>query len=190
MFNNLCVFGTCENIFGTFRCECNEGYQLDNTGGKNRSFISFIASAVGWARLTVLLFCLGNCTDVNECESPQACLYGECINNEGNYTCKCPPNYQLVAAGNACVGTWSVFVNFIKIKKHLVIVEKRVMSLAIGPFRSVYWLYYSVVIYIYTVIYLFLFKNKSNVHNYVCINTINLDSVEIQLKLILVKKTM
>ncbi|XP_025412034.1 fibrillin-2-like isoform X2 [Sipha flava] len=77
MFNNLCVYGNCENIFGTFRCECNEGYQLDNTGG--------------------------NCTDVNECESPQACLYGECINNEGNYTCKCPPNYQLVAAGNACV---------------------------------------------------------------------------------------
>lgn len=34
MFNNLCVFGNCENIFGTFRCECNEGYQLDNTGGK------------------------------------------------------------------------------------------------------------------------------------------------------------
>lgn len=33
MFNNLCVFGVCENIFGTFRCECNEGYQLDNTGG-------------------------------------------------------------------------------------------------------------------------------------------------------------
>lgn len=47
---------------------------------------------------------IGNCTDVNECESPQACLYGECINNEGNYTCKCPPNYQLVPAGNACVG--------------------------------------------------------------------------------------
>lgn len=48
--------------------------------------------------------CIGNCTDVNECESPQACLYGECINSEGNYTCKCPPNYQLVPAGNACVG--------------------------------------------------------------------------------------
>jgi len=40
MFNNLCVYGTCENIFGTFRCECSGGYQLDNTGG-NVSFQFF-----------------------------------------------------------------------------------------------------------------------------------------------------
>jgi hypothetical protein len=40
MFNNLCVYGTCENIFGTFRCECSGGYQLDNTGG-NISFQYF-----------------------------------------------------------------------------------------------------------------------------------------------------
>lgn len=65
--------------------------------------IDFNFVLVNWVNLTKL-FSLGNCTDVNECESPQACLYGECINNEGNYTCKCPPNYQLVAAGNACVG--------------------------------------------------------------------------------------
>ncbi|XP_054288254.1 fibrillin-2-like [Macrosteles quadrilineatus] len=77
MFNNLCVFGRCENIFGMFRCECNEGYQLDNSGG--------------------------NCTDVNECDSPQACLYGTCINTQGSFICQCPPNYQLVPAGNACV---------------------------------------------------------------------------------------
>ncbi|XP_050520393.1 fibrillin-2-like isoform X2 [Daktulosphaira vitifoliae] len=77
IFNNLCVFGICENIFGTFRCECNNGYTLDSTGG--------------------------NCTDVNECESPQVCLYGNCVNNEGNYTCLCPSNYELVASGNACV---------------------------------------------------------------------------------------
>jgi len=104
MFNNLCVFGTCENIFGTFRCECDTGYQLDNTGGTR------IARHFETPNLTFFVFagnrCLGNCTDVNECESPQACLYGECINNEGNYTCKCPPNYQLVTAGNACVGKW------------------------------------------------------------------------------------
>ncbi|RZF38291.1 hypothetical protein LSTR_LSTR007889 [Laodelphax striatellus] len=77
MFNNLCVFGRCENVFGMFRCECNEGYQLDNSGG--------------------------NCTDINECESPQACLYGKCINTQGKFICECPPNYQLVPAGNACI---------------------------------------------------------------------------------------
>ena len=46
MFNNLCVFGRCENIYGMFRCICDEGYQLDKTGG--------------------------NCTDVDECINPQA----------------------------------------------------------------------------------------------------------------------
>jgi len=35
MFHHLCVFGRCENIHGMFRCICDEGYQLDPTGGKN-----------------------------------------------------------------------------------------------------------------------------------------------------------
>ncbi|XP_029674893.1 fibrillin-2-like isoform X2 [Formica exsecta] len=77
MFNNLCVYGRCENIFGMFRCECNEGYKLDNSGG--------------------------NCTDVDECESPQSCQYGTCINIQGKYICRCPPHHELVEAGNACV---------------------------------------------------------------------------------------
>ncbi|CAG2053759.1 unnamed protein product [Timema podura] len=34
MFSNLCVFGRCDNIFGMFRCECDEGYALDGSGGK------------------------------------------------------------------------------------------------------------------------------------------------------------
>nr|CAD7423795.1 unnamed protein product [Timema monikensis] len=77
MFSNLCVFGRCDNIFGMFRCECDEGYSLDGSGG--------------------------NCTDLNECDSPQACLYGTCINTQGKFLCQCPPNYELVEAGNACV---------------------------------------------------------------------------------------
>ncbi|XP_069699509.1 fibrillin-2-like isoform X2 [Periplaneta americana] len=77
MFSNLCVYGRCVNIFGMFRCECEEGYTLDGSGG--------------------------NCTDVNECDNPQACLYGTCINTQGRFICQCPPNYELVPAGNACV---------------------------------------------------------------------------------------
>uniref|UniRef100_A0A8D8X304 Fibrillin-2 n=1 Tax=Cacopsylla melanoneura TaxID=428564 RepID=A0A8D8X304_9HEMI len=77
MFSNLCVYGRCENTFGMFRCECNDGFQLDNSGG--------------------------NCTDINECESPQACLYGNCTNTLGSFSCACPPNYHLTPAGNACV---------------------------------------------------------------------------------------
>ncbi|CAH0559244.1 unnamed protein product [Brassicogethes aeneus] len=77
MFNNLCVFGKCENTFGMFRCECRDGYKLDGTGG--------------------------NCTDIDECESPQSCLYGSCSNIQGSFKCLCPPNYELVSEGNACI---------------------------------------------------------------------------------------
>ncbi|XP_066993764.2 fibrillin-2 [Anabrus simplex] len=77
MFSNLCVFGRCENIFGMFRCVCDKGYELDGSGG--------------------------NCTDINECNSPTACQYGTCINTQGKFICQCPPNYQLVTEGNACV---------------------------------------------------------------------------------------
>ena len=33
VFRNLCVHGRCENVFGMFRCICNQGYTLDITGG-------------------------------------------------------------------------------------------------------------------------------------------------------------
>ncbi|KAJ8945200.1 hypothetical protein NQ318_013650 [Aromia moschata] len=77
MFHNLCVFGKCENTFGMFRCECRDGYKVDGSGG--------------------------NCTDIDECESPQSCLYGECSNTQGSFHCVCPPHYELVAEGNACI---------------------------------------------------------------------------------------
>lgn len=85
MFNNLCVYGKCENLFGVFRCDCHDGYKLDGSGG--------------------------NCTDIDECESPQSCLYGKCGNLEGSYKCSCPANHELVAGGNACIGWFSYFLN-------------------------------------------------------------------------------
>lgn len=82
MFNNLCVYGTCENTFGMFRCQCHDGYTLDHSGG--------------------------NCTDVDECKSPQSCLYGQCSNMEGSFRCLCPSTHSLVSEGNACIGNWTV----------------------------------------------------------------------------------
>lgn len=84
MFNNLCVYGRCENVFGMFQCECDDGYKLDGSGG--------------------------NCTDIDECENPQSCLYGQCVNTQGDYKCECPTNYDLVAEGNACVGKLILYV--------------------------------------------------------------------------------
>ena len=78
MFSNLCVFGKCENIYGMFRCICDKGFQLDESGG--------------------------NCTDIDECENPQACQYGTCINSQGSYVCQCPPHHELIPSQNGCVG--------------------------------------------------------------------------------------
>lgn len=32
-FQNICVFGTCNNLPGMFHCICDDGYELDRTGG-------------------------------------------------------------------------------------------------------------------------------------------------------------
>ena len=32
-FQNICVFGQCQNIPGMFRCVCDDGYELDRSGG-------------------------------------------------------------------------------------------------------------------------------------------------------------
>ena len=45
-----------------------------------------------------------NIVDLNECENPDNCLYGECVNKPGGYECRCPPNFELNPAGTGCVG--------------------------------------------------------------------------------------
>lgn len=32
-FQNICVFGSCQNLPGMFRCACDDGYELDRSGG-------------------------------------------------------------------------------------------------------------------------------------------------------------
>ena len=78
LFHNLCVYGQCENVFGMFRCVCDSGYKLDDTGG--------------------------NCTDIDECEKLEVCVSGTCVNQRGAYKCECPPNYELVDSGDGCIG--------------------------------------------------------------------------------------
>ncbi|RVE42215.1 hypothetical protein evm_013135 [Chilo suppressalis] len=80
-FDNVCVFGVCVNTYGMFKCICDKGYQSDNVDELMPGF---------------------NCTDVDECKSPQSCQYGECLNTQGSYICRCPPNYELVSDGTAC----------------------------------------------------------------------------------------
>lgn len=32
-FQNICVFGSCQNLLGMFRCVCDDGYELDRSRG-------------------------------------------------------------------------------------------------------------------------------------------------------------
>ena len=45
----------------------------------------------------------GNCTDINECEDTNSCMYGECTNTEGGYKCQCPDHFDSLPGGNGCV---------------------------------------------------------------------------------------
>ncbi|ETE61011.1 Fibrillin-2, partial [Ophiophagus hannah] len=76
-FQNICVFGTCNNLPGMFHCICDDGYELDRTGG--------------------------NCTDIDECADPINCVNGFCVNTPGRYECNCPPDFQLNPTGVGCV---------------------------------------------------------------------------------------
>jgi Calcium-binding EGF domain len=57
MFDNLCVFGRCENKEGSFQCICDPGYILDSSGGNCTGQIHFSTVQV---RPMSLLFCCGS----------------------------------------------------------------------------------------------------------------------------------
>ncbi|CAM9181949.1 unnamed protein product, partial [Bubo scandiacus] len=78
---NICVYGTCHNLPGLFRCECEVGYELTEV--------------------------VVTCTDVNECADPTTCISGTCVNTAGSYTCECPPDFELNPTRVGCVDTRS-----------------------------------------------------------------------------------
>lgn len=57
---NICVNGGCENLMGTYRCICDNGYEVDATGKI--------------------------CSDINECELEDSlCSGGQCRNTPGSF---------------------------------------------------------------------------------------------------------
>lgn len=52
-FQNICVFGTCQNLPGMFRCACDDGYELDRSGGNCTGQGSWVRvplwGLLGWA---------------------------------------------------------------------------------------------------------------------------------------------
>ncbi|XP_006831741.1 PREDICTED: fibrillin-1 [Chrysochloris asiatica] len=73
-FRYLCQNGRCIPTPGSYRCECNKGFQLDLRE---------------------------ECIDIDECER-NPCAGGECINNQGSYTCQCRVGYQSTLTRTEC----------------------------------------------------------------------------------------
>uniref|UniRef100_A0A3B1JMS0 Fibrillin 1 n=1 Tax=Astyanax mexicanus TaxID=7994 RepID=A0A3B1JMS0_ASTMX len=71
---NLCLNGRCIPTPGSYRCECNMGYQLDIRG---------------------------HCIDDDECER-NPCAHGQCMNTAGSYYCQCPAGFQTTATRTEC----------------------------------------------------------------------------------------
>ncbi|VDI06848.1 Hypothetical predicted protein, partial [Mytilus galloprovincialis] len=73
----ICQNGACENLDGSYRCICNPGYQVDQSGKR--------------------------CRDINECQTyPHFCTGGQCRNTEGSYTCTCPTGYRFNPDRSSC----------------------------------------------------------------------------------------
>ena len=71
-----CQHGSCVNTVGSFRCECNNGYEFDEDSHQ--------------------------CVDLNECLQSPCSGNSECVNIPGSYTCKCPEGYKLGPTGRDC----------------------------------------------------------------------------------------
>ncbi|KAK1339359.1 hypothetical protein QTO34_020042 [Cnephaeus nilssonii] len=73
----VCAHGRCYNLEGSFRCSCEQGYEVTSDEK--------------------------SCQDVNECASRASCPSGLCLNTEGSFACSaCESGYWVNEEGTAC----------------------------------------------------------------------------------------
>ncbi|KAG8001253.1 Fibrillin-1 [Nibea albiflora] len=74
---DICQNGVCENMLRTYKCTCNEGFEVDLTGK--------------------------NCIDIDEClMNRMLCENGLCRNTPGSFTCQCPKGYVFDSETDVC----------------------------------------------------------------------------------------
>ncbi|XP_070548454.1 fibrillin-2-like isoform X9 [Ptychodera flava] len=73
---DICGPASCINTFGSYQCDCREGFYLSEDG------------------IT--------CHDVNECLIPDICGQSDCINTFGSYQCDCREGFYLSEDGVTC----------------------------------------------------------------------------------------
>ncbi|XP_043673250.1 fibrillin-2-like isoform X2 [Vespula pensylvanica] len=118
---NICINGGCENLMGTYRCICDNGYEVDATGkicsDINECELEESLCSGGQCRNTpggYQCICPTGtrlktenqmCEDIDECEElgPDVCFNGICVNVPESYECECSPGYILDNTGHICM---------------------------------------------------------------------------------------
>ncbi|XP_062417822.1 fibrillin-1 [Pungitius pungitius] len=128
---DLCQNGVCENMLRTFKCDCNEGFEVDLTGKNcvdvDECLMNRLLCENGLCRNTPGSFTCqcptgylfdpeaDVCTDVDECQS-SPCVNGDCRNSQGSFVCLCSLGSSLDSSGMECIETtkstcWLKIVN-------------------------------------------------------------------------------
>ncbi|XP_059690283.1 fibrillin-2 isoform X2 [Gavia stellata] len=115
---DICSNGICENLHGSYRCNCNSGYEPDPSGTHcvdiDECSVNGLLCDNGLCRNTpgsysctcpkgyVFSAETETCEDINECES-SLCVNGACRNNLGSFSCECSPGSKLDSTGLICI---------------------------------------------------------------------------------------
>ncbi|XP_043990670.1 fibrillin-1 isoform X1 [Gambusia affinis] len=128
---DICQNGICENMLRSFKCNCNDGFEVDHTGKNcvdvDECLVNRLLCDNGLCRNTPGSFTCQcpkgyrfdtetiACEDVNECDS-SPCINGDCINSPGSFVCSCSVGSSLDSTGLECIETtksncWLKMVN-------------------------------------------------------------------------------